>query len=543
MNKILECLQLRTINRLLAKKRSAGLLLSTLIMLSLLATSGCAVRRVRADFTGFEKAYADTSNHELLLNLARLQNHDPTYFFKIGQITSSYRMSATAPTSVGFASQSSVAGKSNTTGGATPGLSYESDPLFQFIPVNDETNAQLLLKPIPPETFYVLYQQGWRIDQLFRLMVDRIEVTNSTASDCKVSIFRNVPPLVSSNDGTAVHLDPLQKEELSSYAGFLRASAIAYALQKHGNLVLREVGTFVPLDPNAVPAGPSTQPKEDLGGSSNPPPASSTQNPADTGTSKKGVISATDIEKAAEKNLSYESVKSAGNNILIGQRIVSPRFFLIPTLSSTPESESVPNTTLIMGELASDPLLRQLTGKDNKAISALTIFLGAVQNGFAIEDNVEKPEQGGIACPVGKKDTSARLVLRSLIGVMASAAQEQLSLERLLSSSPSPIVPNLEEAPGGLSLYDAIPEIERLPILRINWNVEGGIKLAPPKGKSLTELNYQGTEYLIADLKQTVPENEYWNRDVFRLIAALTAQVTVDTSKYPIANILQLNVQ
>jgi hypothetical protein len=38
-----------------------------------------------------------------------------------------------------------------------------------------------------------------------------------------------------------------------------------------------------------------------------------------------------------------------------------------------------------------------------------------------------------------------------------------------------------------------------------------------------------------------VPENEYWNRDVFRLIAALTAQVTVDTSKYPIANILQLN--
>ena len=125
------------------KRRAA--LPSLAIMLSLLATSGCAVHRVRADFTGFEKAYADTSNRELLLNLARLQNHDPTYFFKMGQITSSYRMSATAPTSVGFASQSSVAGKSNTTGGATPGLSYESDPLFQFIPVNDETNAQLLL--------------------------------------------------------------------------------------------------------------------------------------------------------------------------------------------------------------------------------------------------------------------------------------------------------------------------------------------------------------------------------------------------------------
>ena len=42
------------------------------------------------------------------------------------------------------------------------------------------------------------------------------------------------------------------------------------------------------------------------------------------------------------------------------------------------------------------------------------------------------------------------------------------------------------------------------------------------------------TEYFIADpQEQPVAENEYWNRDVFRLIAALTAQVTVDTSKYP----------
>ena len=145
-------------------KPCATFLLSAATALLLFAVTGCAIRRARVDFMGFEKAYADTSNHELLLNLARLQNHNPTYFFKMGQITSTYRMAATVSSNVSYLSQSTVPGKSNTGGGGVPALSYESDPSFQFIPVNDETNAQLLLKPIPSETFYILYQQGWRLD-------------------------------------------------------------------------------------------------------------------------------------------------------------------------------------------------------------------------------------------------------------------------------------------------------------------------------------------------------------------------------------------
>jgi hypothetical protein len=36
-------------------------------------------------------------------------------------------------------------------------------------------------------------------------------------------------------------------------------------------------------------------------------------------------------------------------------------------------------------------------------------------------------------------------------------------------------------------------------------------------------------------------ENKYWNRDMFRLINALTSQVTVDISKFPLPEILQLH--
>jgi hypothetical protein len=211
-----------------------ALLLATFGMLAL--TTGCAVHRVRMDYIGFEKAYADTSNHELLLNLARLQNHDPTYFFKLGQINSSYRMAATLTSTASYALQGTVPGGASPTGGGGPGLSYENDPAFQFIPVNDETNAQLLLKPIPPDTFYILFQQGWRMDQLMRLMVDRIEVTASAPNGCNVMTYRNVPPAFG-HDGQL--LDP---DQASAYATFLRIAAIAYGLQKHGDLLLRGVG-------------------------------------------------------------------------------------------------------------------------------------------------------------------------------------------------------------------------------------------------------------------------------------------------------------
>src|SRR5580704_1762026 len=71
------------------------LLISLAAAVASTGLNGCGPHRVKADFTGYENSYATTSNREVLLNLARLQQHDPTYFFKLGQISSSYRMSAT----------------------------------------------------------------------------------------------------------------------------------------------------------------------------------------------------------------------------------------------------------------------------------------------------------------------------------------------------------------------------------------------------------------------------------------------------------------
>ncbi len=506
--------------------RPAARLLVLPILGLLLGTTGCAIHRVHADYIGFEKAYADTSNRELLLNLARLQNHDPTYFFKMGQITSSYRMAASVSGTGSYQTQSTIAKVANGIGTGTPALSYESDPLFQFIPVSDETNAQLLLKSIPPETFYILYQQGWRVDQLLRVMVARIEVTApSPGGGCQVTTYRNAPPSV--RHGTATPLDPAQ---LSSYATFLRIAAIAYALQKHGDLILRAYSTFVPLDSNAMTAGSSTVPGKsgDAGPPASPPPATK----ADVAEDRITTISATDIEKAAEKNLSYESLNQ---KILIGQRVVTSKFFLLPPdLTGSTATQYEPDSTRIKDVVKNDPLVSELYGTD-----ALNGFIAALHNGLTIEGDAT-PDQSENPCPKGLTQARTHLILRSLIGVMAAGAQEQTNFDRLNNSST--MVQPLDEGKDPPKSFDSeIPAIERMPMLRINWKYEGETPLASPT-QPLTELNYRGTEYLIADPREaTVAENDYWNRDVFRLIGALTAQVTVDISKFPIANILQLN--
>ena len=456
--------------------------------IALLFTTGCAVHRVRVDYTGFEKAFADTSNHELLLNLARLQNHDPTYFFKLGQINSSYRMAATLTSTASYALQGTVPGGAAATGGGSPGLSYENDPTFQFIPVNDETNAQLLLKPIPPDTFYILYQQGWRMDQLMRLMVDRIEVTSSAAKGCNVTTYRNVPPAYT-HDGKL--LDP---DQASAYTTFLRIAAIAYGLQKHGDLLLRGVSVFTPLNANAVPI--ASQP-----------------------------ITADSMEKAAEKNLSYET---SNGKVMIGQRNVNPRFYLIPPKGTTPYE---PDLQAVGNVIRSDA---SLAGLDRGVV--LEGFLAALHDGLTIEGDADTAQMGGDPCPVGPQRSSAHLVLRSLIGVMAAAAQEQAPFDRM--NTPELV---LKSQPGDTALLNfqqAVPEIERNPIIRLDWKHSTvGNPTAP-----LTQLAYRGMTYMIADSKEpSVPENEFWNRDVFRLINALTAQVTVDVSKYPVPDVLQLH--
>jgi hypothetical protein len=469
-----------------------------LVSTAVFALTGCGPKRMRADFIGFEKEYAETSNREVLLNLARLQNHDSTYFFKLGQISSSYRMNASLTGSGNYVIQGTGAG-GNAIGGGSPGLVYENDPAFTFIPVNDDTSAQLLLKPVPAATMYNLYLQGWRIDQLFRLLVDRIEVSTSDSSgSCVVKTFHNTPPGMQSKSGSA---DPGYLADASTYATFLRVSAIVYGLQKHDHLLLKGTSTFVPYDAkSAILPTADSQAGTGGGGAG-----------GGSSTTKSTLPAASDIESAAAKGESWEF---NGKQWLLGQQVDGAEFYLNGDLKS------------IKADLLSDPDLEGL-----ERGNSLDQVLGALEQKFSVEST---PNGNDNPCPPPGQ-TSSHLVLRSLIGIMAAAAQEQAPFEDLKNNK-TLMLPKANPTDVQLTFDQAVPPIERIPALQLKW------KFDSKSGPALVEVEYRGTNYQIADAKeQDTPANQYWNRDMFRLINQLTAQVTVDISKFPLPGILRLS--
>lgn len=570
------------------------------------ALSGCGPRRVRADFTGYENSYANTSNREVLLNLARLAHHDPTYFFKLGQISSTYQMQAGVS---GIIQNVPPSGSSYQVpgGSGTPTVGYQNYSAFNFIPVSDQTTATLLLQPVSEDVFYNLYQQGWRVDQLFRLLVDRIEIElpvdpNDPKQGCRVEVIPNEPP----PDYFASSGYSLSPRLLSRYVEFLRVSAIVYALQRHGFLQITGSDTFVPVDRNGKLTTPPT---------------------------------GKDMTTAAASGEVWELKDGTW---LLGKKALRPRFQLgFTNPSAFKESQygdNVKDLKAILEEvLQRDPGLNQLSGP--QGAPELTDILEILYKGFAIggsasgADNgdepevrpcepVEAPEGASSQVSTGDKGSSQRtsplsglsahLVMRSLLGLMGSAAQEQPAFDALMEHNPvfSPFQdslicgvhnalrgatpPNAKDLIEGLcpakppsapdlasaaacspsasgsasplckSFKELVPNIEQLPALRLTWPSQ----VSPGPADDFDKLKpfglavqYRDTKYRITDFKVSdsdskgngrkdadhpplwAEEDQSWNRDMFRLICQLQSQVSVDISKFPLPSILQLPIQ
>jgi hypothetical protein len=400
-------------------------------LVSTLAVQGCGSFRYRADANGFNNAYADSANHQLLTNLARLDQHDPIYVLTFGQISVQYNVT------------SSISGGVNNTVPNTRhvpivtetgslGLGGSTTPSWTFIPVTDDKVAQLLLLPMQAKVFYSLFQQGWPVDLLLRVMVQRLEVT-----------------LPGQNKTTSYQNDPGRCAP-KSYAAFLQICAVARELQRDGNLKLRDVENFVPISV--------------------------------TTTAPNGA----DLVNAAEKN--YVFRKSDDGLWQLGKNEPVSTFFLETGGEAT------------FRRLARDPSF-----KDN----LLENMRKLLYQGFSVQTEV-----------VTEEDSSPRMILRSFVNALASAAQEQTNYDAAIVAT-------------GLS--NAVREEERRPILTLRW--DGEEKLLAP----LAALDYHGQRYQITDPVSSQPdESASWNRDVFRLLVALASQTSIDTSKYPLPTNLQV---
>ena len=582
-------------------------LLVLLVAGSSLLFAGCGPKRVRADFTHYENSYAVTSNQEMLLNLARLEQHDPTYFFKLGQINSSYRMEA-ALTGTGAVSTVNTPPASTVpTGNAAPTLLYENDPSFSFIPVNDQTNAQLLLQPVDEKIFYSLFQQGWRIDQLFRLMVDRIEVTlppdptSPTDKGYRIGVIRNLPP-------PSIYAPDFSQSaaDLDRYVTFLRVSAVVYALQKHGLLLLRGTNSFQPIDqasfiPNTAADAKGTGQKPGGSTMTTPPPDEVTidvksQGGADAAGKNAQLPAGKDFNDAAAKSQEWE-LQGAGPDYkggvwVLGEKTLEPKFQLntmVPDDTAPRDEVYGQRVKTVEDALRTDLLPNDPSLSSLAQAPELTDTLEVLFSGFAIGGSATDQDTGTGPCTSQGSDkhgiVTSHLVLRSLIGLMTAAAQEQafydelakygidpdvhmekddlvrrihvglLIAQKLTPQQDDPAYLARAQAVSGMTFKfsQLVPPIERLPVLRLTWpsNVKPPVSHFAGYARDYgLSVNYRGHDYVVADVDpdsvdptQFARENETWNRDMFRLINQLSSQVTVDIFKFPLPDILQLRTE
>ena len=232
--------------------------------------------------------------------------------------------------------------------------------------------------------------------------------------------------------------------------------------------------------------------------------------------------------------------------------------------------------------------MEELLGATGGEGPDLKEILEIIYNGFAIQESGATQQSENKLCSMGtgRNRIEAHLVMRSLIGLMAAAAQEQEAFDALEQKDPAypqdlnpkdlsdfisdffgathmattnaPPTNDEKMAEGSLvklqaSFTSLVPKIEQLPVLKLTER-EGEAPLSSNDGFELGKLGlnlkYRGRDYYIADSESSgakgfpfVSDNQYWNRDMFRLINELSSQVSVDISKFPLPEVLQLRTE
>lgn len=198
------------------KAGSAGI-----AILAVLLLAGCAPLTYKNAFNDYSEVYADTQNHQMLLNLARLSQHDPPYFFQPGNIQANYTFSGN------FSAQLQQQNKSSAYGLSPYSWLWNSlqvqgtrtsQPTFNFVPLVGGDFSAHLIAPMRPDMFHAFFEAGFPVDILMRSMIQQVEFPVGTNAE----ILNNI--------ATA--------DNITNYARFLRLCDMLRDLQDQGYLLL-----------------------------------------------------------------------------------------------------------------------------------------------------------------------------------------------------------------------------------------------------------------------------------------------------------------
>jgi hypothetical protein len=158
--------------------------LITLLASIVLSLPGCAsfgppsVDRDRFDYIN---AIASSWKQQTLLNIVKLRYADTPVFLEVGQIISGYQLEGTV----------SVAGTLNSSIAIGDVLSlgtagrYTDRPTITYTPLTGAHFIHVLMTPVPPPALFTLIEQGWPVDMLMQIGVQRINGISNSKSGAR----------------------------------------------------------------------------------------------------------------------------------------------------------------------------------------------------------------------------------------------------------------------------------------------------------------------------------------------------------------------
>ena len=157
----------------------------SLMIAALFVLSGCAAfghRRVPPDRFNYNEALAESSREQMLLNIIRLRYLEEPVFLAVSSILTQYVYNA----GVEVAGIFDLGGGSDTAAGGA-NLRYEERPTITYLPVEGREFSAHLLSAIPAELFFAAAQEGWDVDILMEIGIQRIGAVENMS-------FGAIPP-------------------------------------------------------------------------------------------------------------------------------------------------------------------------------------------------------------------------------------------------------------------------------------------------------------------------------------------------------------
>ena len=179
-----------------------------------LAMTGClSPITLNRAVTTYDEAITDAFSKQLLINIARANQHQPIHFTGVSNIAATFDFRVSAGSTLAFTGEAGRA--------LMPifGGSVAENPIISIAPIEGEEFTKRLLTPFQETKFLLLLRQRYDIDLLLRLMAQELRVTengqevayrNTPADRTGYEMFRRVVTHLSSiQDQNHLYAEPL----------------------------------------------------------------------------------------------------------------------------------------------------------------------------------------------------------------------------------------------------------------------------------------------------------------------------------------------